>query len=421
MKLLWLCNLTPDVVQQKMFGSSVGGMWVDQVLAGLRQREDLQIHVFCPNALVQSGAVDERCTYETFRNGKPEQYLPELEKRFAAFLQEYKPDVIHIWGTEFAHTLAMVNACEKQGLLDRVAISIQGLCSVCAGHYMEGLPLSVCYGYTFRDFVKQDNIRQQQRTFARRGELEVEALKKVRHVIGRTEWDFACTQRIHPGVHYHFCNETLREPFYEGQWQYETCQKHRIFAPSAMYPLKGFHYLLEAFAEVLKTYPDATLALPGRNPAVGGLKTRLRQNSYKRYLAKRIQALGLQGKVEFLGRLSAEQMKENYLRANVFVSPSAIENSPNSLGEAMLLGVPCVASDVGGVTTLMRHWQEGFVYQSTAPYMLAHYIQKVFAMGEEATRLGEAARAHARVTHDPGMNLEDLLDIYSLLAQQEGE
>ena len=57
----------------------------------------------------------------------------------------------------------------------------------------------------------------------------------------------------------------------------------------------------------------------------------------------------MEDKIEFLGRLSAEGMKQAYLDANVFVMPSTIENSPNSLGEAMLLGVPCVAADVGGV------------------------------------------------------------------------
>lgn len=78
----------------------------------------------------------------------------------------------------------------------------------------------------------------------------------------------------------------------------------------------------------------------------------------------------------------------------------------------MLLGVPCVAADVGGVTTMMTHGTEGFVYQSTAPYMLAHYIKNVFAMGGQAAVMGQAARAHALKTHDPETNLRDLMNIY---------
>ena len=85
--------------------------------------------------------------------------------------------------------------------------------------------------------------------------------------------------------------------------------------------------------------------------------------------------------VTFLGSLSGKQMKENYLKANVFVLPSTIENSPNSLGEAMLLGLPCAAADVGGVTDMLESGSEGIVFQGTAPYMLSDAIEKIFSMG----------------------------------------
>lgn len=81
----------------------------------------------------------------------------------------------------------------------------------------------------------------------------------------------------------------------------------------------------------------------------------------------------------------------------------------------MLLGVPCVASDVGGVTTMMVHGKEGWVYQSTASYMLAHFIHEVFAHGQEAQTMGAAAKTHAQITHDPKRNLETLLSIYESL------
>jgi glycosyltransferase involved in cell wall biosynthesis len=113
--------------------------------------------------------------------------------------------------------------------------------------------------------------------------------------------------------------------------------------------------------------------------------------------------------------MDAQGMKDAYLDSNVFVLPSTIENSPNSLGEAMLLGVPCVAADVGGVTTMMTHDTEGYIYQSTAPYMLAHNIKLDFAMEENAAGMGLAARAHALDTHDPETNLQDLLSIYRVI------
>ena len=237
----------------------------------------------------------------------------------------------------------------------------------------------------------------------------MEALQKARHVIGRPDWDRACALKINPQLAYHFCNETLREDFYQGQWQYDTCRKHRIFASSCAYPVKGFHYLLEAFQEVSKRFPDATLAVPGKNlmqiPAY-------RLEGYQKYLKSLILRYGLEEKIDFLGSLSGAQMKQAFLEANVFALPSTIENSPNSLGEAMVLGVPCVAGDVGGVAQLLHNGQEGFVYPSTAPYMLAYYIEQVFAMEAEAAAMGAAARSHGLMTHAPEKNLEMLMAIY---------
>lgn len=413
MKVLWLCNMMPGVVKQAITGKEGNGLWVDHVLHDLRQQENLAIRVLCPGAPHQTGGLDTSCSYSTFQTKAPYTYLPEVESRFRQELKAYQPDVIHIWGTEYAHTLAMVNAAEQEALLNRVVVSIQGLCSIYAGHYAEGVPQSVIRGKTLRDLLRQDDIPRQQKKFALRGKSEVQALRKVSHVIGRTVWDRACTNQINPQAAYHFCNETLRMAFFDHQWDFSSCTGYNILASSCVYPVKGFHYLLEAFAEVVKAYPDATLSVPGKSYLT---VSPLRCSSYQKYLAKLTRQYGLEDKIEFLGSLSAEGMKDAYLKANVFVLPSTIENSPNSLGEAMLLGVPCVAADVGGVTTMMTHETEGFVYQSTAPYMLAHYIKNVFAMGERAAAMGQAARAHARKTHDPETNLRDLLGIYEEIA-----
>ena len=408
MKLLWLCNSAPGVVKSHMTGKDLGAVnWVDHVLEGLRER-GLTVRILCPGNGV-SGEIDETCSYATFQTGKPWVYSPETEALFCREIQSYQPDVIHSWGTEYAHTYAMANAAEKTGNLDRMVASIQGLCSVYTAHYAEGVPFCVQSGYTFRDFVRRDNIRQQQKKFALRGDQEVAALKKIRHVIGRTDWDKACALQINPDVMYHFCNETLRIPFYQDCWEYTSCKKYHIFAPSCVYPIKGFHYLLEAVAMVAREYPNVTVSVPGKSYLT---VSPLRQSSYQKYLATLTKQYGLEDKITFLGKCSDLQMKEAFLNANVFALPSTIENSPNSLGEAMLLGVPCVTADVGGVKNLLTHGEEGFIYQSAAPYMLAYHIRQIFAARDAAAAMGQKARAHALRTHDPEKNLQDLIDIY---------
>ena len=408
MKLLWLCNSMPGVVKAHVTGKPAGAVnWVDHVLSGLRQ-QGIELRILCRGSEAV-GVIDETCGYRCFGESAAHAYDPELEKLFRVELRTYKPDVIHSWGTEYAHTLAMANAAEAEGMLPKLVASIQGLCSVYAGHYAEGVPDAVRWGGTFRDVIRRDNIRHQQEKFALRGEHEVTALKKISHVIGRTDWDKACALQINPDVTYHFCNETLREPFYQDQWQYAGCKKHHIFTPSCVYPIKGFHYLLEALAMVRREYPDATVSVPGKSFLS---VSSLRRSGYQKYLADLAKKHGLADSITFLGKCSAEEMKAAFLESNVFVLPSTIENSPNSLGEAMLLGVPCISADVGGVKNLMTHGEEGFVYQSTAPYMLAYYIRQVFAMEDAAAEMGCKAHAHAGKTHDPDKNLRDLLAIY---------
>ena len=414
MKLLWLCNNAPGVVRAHLSGRPQSGVnWVDHVLSGLRS------HGFHVRVLYRGtgepGIIDETCSYAAISETPAHIYVPELEETFREEIRTFQPDVIHSWGVEYHHALAMVNAAEAEGKLSSMVASIQGLCRFLAERYTDGIPEAVCGQSTFRDFLRKDNIRQQQEKFVLRGSLETKTLQKLRHVIGRTDWDHDCALSVNPGISYHFCNETLRENFYGGSWNYDTCVKHRVFASSCSYPIKGFHYLLEAFAQVVKVYPDATLSVTGRSFLVSGLKEKLRRGSYEKYLASLAKKHGLEDKLVFLGSLPAEAMKQAFLEANVFALPSTLENSPNSLGEAMLLGVPSIAADVGGVRNLMNRDAEGLIYTPGDVQALAEGIMQLFALEDRAAALGEAAAEHARRTHDPDKNLQDLMDIYNEL------
>ena len=414
MKLLMLCNNAPGIVRAHISGKSASAVnWVDQVLAGLRDR-GLTVRILF-RGTAGSGRIDERCSYASFGEELPYVYRPELEERFREEICNFQPDVIHSWGVEYDHALAMVNAAEAEGMLGHTVASIQGLCGFITEHYADGVPEKEQKRSTFRDFVRKDNIRQQQEKFRLRGVLEAEAVKKLHHVIGRTSWDYARAKELNPEITYHFCNETLRENFYEGQWSYETCRRHSVFASSCSYPVKGFHYLLEAMAIVRKTYPDATVSVTGRSYLGGSWKDLLRRGGYEAYLAKLTKQYHLEDALHFLGDLSAEEMKQAFLNANVFVLPSTMENSPNSLGEAMLLGVPSVAADVGGVKDLMVDEREGRIYEAGHVGDLAQHILELFAMEDRAADMGRVARKHALVTHDPEKNLNDLLAVYETL------
>lgn len=413
MKTLWLINIQlPEAgVLLKDKPIPYGG-WLVGASSALSAYDDIDLSVAFP----KSGLHDvqqlrgERINYYSFppvheKDIASNRINPHLIK----ILEKANPDIVHIFGTEYPHTLAMVNTCD----VNKVIISIQGLTSIYAKHYMASLAENIQNRNTFRDLVKRDNLKQQQVKFAKRGLLEIEALKKVRHIIGRTTWDRACTYQINPDAIYHHCNETLRDEFYKHEWDIQKCEKHSIFVSQGSYPIKGLHYMLEAMPLILKNFPDAKLYVGGANITKSEtIKDWFKLSSYGKYIKDLIKKYDLGNVVFFTGVLDEKQMCQQYLRSHVFVCPSSIENSPNSLGEAMILGVPCVASDVGGVSDMIQHREEGYIYQADAPYMLAYYVGEIFKNDEIALQISEKARKHALITHDPDKNLSRLLEIY---------
>jgi glycosyltransferase involved in cell wall biosynthesis len=329
-------------------------------------------------------------------------------------IEDFHPDVIHIHGTEYQYHWFFAKAASDLKISMRTITSIQGLVFFFKKHYTLNLPASVIRSSTVKELILKSNIRNGMKNLGRRGVYEKKTIMLSPIILGRTSWDRACTYLCNPKATYYVCNETLREEFYTGLWQFEQCIKHRIFISQATYPLKGFHLFLEALKDIMRFYPDVTVHVAGADVTKGGW---IKGSSYGQYICKLIKQYGVEDKIHFCGSLTARQMKEELLQANVFVSPSTIENSPNSVGEAMLLGVPVVSSGVGGVMDLMKHGEEGFIYQSDAPYMLAYYVNNVFEDDKFATELGRAAHERAKVTHDYENNLSTLLNIYSKIVE----
>ena len=407
MKILWVCNIVlPDFSEEFGLRKYHNGGWMESMLHQLEKREGVEIAVCCPiiDAWRAKDGVKNGRRYYAFPFSDHE-YREKVKERFRVILTDYKPDVVHIWGTEYPHTLAMVNACEELEWLDRTVINLQGFASVCAQHYYADIPEE----YRTMTVEEYPSIQENCEDFIFRGRYEIEALKKVRHVIGRTDWDEACTRRVNPEVQYHFCNETLRDEFYQniGEWSYDACEKYSIFVSQASYPIKGLHYLLKAMPEVLRNYPDTHIYVGGINVMQPHSNGKIQP--YGQYILKLIEENHLAGHITFLGQLDAHEMVEQYKSANVFVSASTIENESNSLSEAVLIGCPIVYSLVGGVISRANILGK-CAYQHNAEYMLSFYISQIFAKKE---LLPSCMKMHRVI--DRKTNTNTLCEIYNQL------
>lgn len=417
MKVLWLTNkVIPSVdAARGTQSATVNEGWISQMFKQLCQISDMSVTVVCGGDSINAEGKADEFNWYTFSENRREEtfYSQRITDLLVRILSKEKPDIIHIWGSEYPHTLEMVDAAVETGLAERVVISLQGLISSYSLSYYSDLPWGVIVYKTLYDVLRSSGIRKSAEDFFHRGILEIKALSQVKHCIGRTDWDYHSVKAINPAIQYHKCNETLRECFYTGAWDDKQCERHSIFVSQATYPIKGFHFMLQALPTLLKAYPDTHVYVSGKDlTSTRRLMDRMKLSSYGQYLGRLIKENHLQEHVTFLGRLDAEQMKQQYLKANVFVSCSSIENSPNSVGEAMLLGTPVVSSDVGGVRSILKAPEEGLTYPWNSADALANAVIRVFDAPEEAMSRAHRARQHALITHDAETNFNDLLRIY---------
>lgn len=427
MRVLWVCNIMlPDIARALGEEYSVREGWLSGILTRfLKEADDGCLTLgICFPAREERANWGQKLTLgptgrEIFCYGfgedlqHPEDYDIALELRFAQILSDFRPDLVHIFGTEFPHAYACAQVWKRP---EKTLIGIQGLCTSIADAYMADLPPAVQKRRTLRDILRRDSLKQQQEKFRIRGAREEKLLRLTGHVAGRTLFDKAFVKAVNPRASYHFLNETMRSSFYEGCWKPEACNRFEIFASQADYPLKGFHYLLQAMQEILHEVPEAQITVAG-NSVLGtnGILSRLKMPAYGKYLRRLIRQNGLEGKIRVLGRLNEEEMKRAYLSCHVFVCPSAVENSPNSVAEAQLLGVPVVASDAGGTPSVVEDQVSGLLFEKGNVHALAQAVLSIFRSEKLAQRLSEQEREAAAHQYDGERNYRALMAIYGEL------
>ncbi len=421
MHVLWLVSMVlPQAARAcgLAAASDVSGGWLTGQLTALRGRPGLRLTVACV-------APRQRRALCGTLDGVQYHILPQAGA-LGPLLDETEPDLAHLWGTEYAAAAALQQAAAARRL--PLLVGIQGVMRDCAAHLCGGVP-AACLHSTPLDRLLDSLIPgalldKAQADFDALARSEAALLGQARYVTGRTGFDRRAVTELAPEARYFPCNETLRPLFYTGTlWHARDFGSAPVLLlPQGNYPLKNLHTLLRALPAVLRRWPDAVLRIAGWPPVDKGPLLRPvldRLFPYQRYCRRLARELGVAEHVRYTGPLDAAAMRQAYLDADVFVLPSQSENSPNSLGEAMLLGLPCVASCTGGIPDMLQSGAEGLLYgKPLDAEALAQSLCAVLAAPDGGAALGQAARTRALHTHDPAANAETLAAIYKTILQE---
>jgi len=130
--------------------------------------------------------------------------------------------------------------------------------------------------------------------------------------------------------------------------------------------MKGLDVLIKSLSDILAVFPHTYLLLVGE-----GTK------EYKSNLKTLIQELGLSNKIIFTGYIKQRDLPKYYSVASIFISPSHMETAPLAIREAIAIGVPVVAVNVGGTSEYVRDGLDGILISAVNEKQIADAVIKL--------------------------------------------
>ena len=240
--------------------------------------------------------------------------------------------------------------------------------------------------------------------FRTRAENEKKYLSVTRSAMGRTEWDRNICEK-YSRAEYFRVNETLRKPFYRnaGQWKYRP-GKHRTVLLSTIseVPYKGLDLVLRTADILRQRGTDFEWRVAGIRNDSGIVKI------FEKKTGIKAEDCG----IVFMGIVSEDDIVREMLSSDIYVHPSYIENSSNSVCEAQMLGMPVIAAGTGGIPSLVSHGYDGILIPPGKAEALADWIDSTSCSGTRMEQLGKAAAETASRRHNRRKIVEDLTGAY---------
>lgn len=412
MRVLWFTN-TPSCYDESH--SYNGGGWISSLEKGLRGKVELAIcFYFSGGGKKKANGVSY---YPLRRPQKTFRYLWELltgkvvgasEKQEAMTMpsllevvEDFKPDVIHVFGSENVF-----------GLLARhtdvpLVLHIQGILNPYLNAFLPPFVSWKMYLSGISGAKALIRNFSEKKTWEKSAATECRMYRSLRYVMGRTEWDKRVSRVLGDQPQYFHCDEILRDVFYEVLPREGKRQGVPLIVTTISSQLyKGYDMLLKT-ASVLKN----NMGLDFEWRVYGDVSSRMAERIAK------VRACDVN--VRLMGVATPLQLREALHEATCYVHTSYIDNSPNSLCEAQLVGCACVANYVGGIPSLIENGKTGLLVPANDPYQMAYCIYRLASDAAFNEELGENARKVALQRHDREKIVSRVMEIYNQILESD--
>lgn len=205
----------------------------------------------------------------------------------------------------------------------------------------------------------------------------------TRRVLRRADMLVAPSEFLAKAVSpYGFCARVIPNVINLSDYPYH----HRRSVSPNLFWMRSFHpiYNPAMAVRVLKRLraftPEAKLVLAGQDK---GLETDMRQLS---------ESLGLNGSVSFPGFLNMSDKARQGVAADIYINTNNIDNMPVAVVEACAMGLPVIATDVGGISDLLKHGETGLLVPPNDDEAMCEAVKRLLNDPDLVERLSANGR-----------------------------
>ena len=393
LKIIWLSQynlsaLQPEIILNRQVVQH-SSSWIHSLSNQLATNKEIELHIITHTQLVDSPQTIKKngihyhiikYNFPFTKKGFP-WYLPwdkitgyhTFITEATAIINVIKPDIIHIHGTE-------------------------------GGYYLPALKTTIPHILSIQGIISEYNKIEPSISGYMQIKYELDAVKQTTYFGCRTNFDKNFIIKNNKKAIIFDLPEAMNKVFFENRWK-PSSDLSIVFVGSIL-ERKGIKNLIFAVARLKDYLPSIKLKIIGSG-----------SQKYLEKLKMIINEKNIKDNILWMGARSPVEIATELTRSGLFVLPTNADNSPNCLAEAMAVGIPCIATNVGGIPSMLENNIDGILYDKNNLDELVHAIRLLFEDKNLQLKFSENARKKARDRNYPETVSKKYVAVYKSLAE----